>query len=82
MCSSDLKAGEQGQLAPIRQMAHELTIWFPHHAATMDAGLALHLKSVGYDPLTGQVGQPDALPADAIHGCGGSCQESGNHAAA
>ena len=77
-----LSAGEAGQLAPIRQMAHELTIWFPHHAASMDAGLALHLKSVGFDPATGTVRQPEALPAEAIHGCGGSCHESGNHAEA
>ena len=68
-----LELGQQGQLQPIRQMAHELTIWFPHHAQTMDSGLALHLKSVGYDPLTGEVSQPDALPAQAISGCGGSC---------
>ncbi|MEY4765395.1 MAG: hypothetical protein RI907_2068 [Pseudomonadota bacterium] len=73
-----LAAGEAGQLAPIRQMAYELTIWFPHHAASMDAGLALHLKSVGFDPLTGQVQRPDALPQEALHGCGGSCHESGN----
>lgn len=65
--------GEQGNFAPLRQMAHELTIWFPHHAQTMDAGLALHLKSVGYDPVTGQVAQPEALPEQAISGCGGSC---------
>jgi len=68
-----LALGEQGQLAPIRQMAHELTIWFPQHAQTMDAGLALHLKSVGYDPATGHVSEPEALPALAIRGCGGSC---------
>lgn len=68
-----LELGQQGVLPPIRQMAHELTIWFPHHAQTMDSGLALHLKSVGYDPITGEVTQPDALPAQAISGCGGSC---------
>lgn len=72
-----LEAGRQGQLQPIRQMAHELTLWFPHHAQTMDSGLALHLKSVGYDPLTGTVSQPEALPALAIQGCGGSCGEEG-----
>ncbi len=68
-----LELGQQGQLQPIRQMAHELTIWFPHHAQTMDSGLALHLKSVGYDPITGEVAQPEALPTQAISGCGGSC---------
>ncbi|WP_298013297.1 hemerythrin domain-containing protein [uncultured Aquabacterium sp.] len=72
--------GAQGNLAPIRQMAHELTIWFPHHAQTMDAGLALHLKSVGYDPLTGQIAQPEALPEQAISGCGGSCGGHGSDA--
>lgn len=68
-----LELGRQGQLQPIRQMAHELTIWFPHHAQTMDSGLALHLKSVGYDPLTGEVTQPEALPQQALSGCGTSC---------
>lgn len=71
-----LQLGQQGQLWPIRQMAHELTLWFPHHAQTMDAGLALHLKSVGYDPVTGQLAQPEALPEQAISGCGGACSSS------
>lgn len=61
--------GEQGDLAPIRQMARELVVWFPHHAQAMDAALALHLKSVGFDPVTGAVQQ--ALPIEPIHGCGG-----------
>lgn len=65
--------GLQGDLAPIRQMAHELALWFPNHAQSMDAGLALHMKSVGYDPLTGQLSQPEALPEQAISGCGGAC---------
>ena len=54
-------------------MAHELGQWFPHHALNMDFGLALHLKSVGYDPVSGALHQPDALPAQAIQGCGGAC---------
>lgn len=71
------KGRDEGDLAVIRQMAHELTLWFPHHAQTMDAGLALHLKSVGYDPATGKLSSPDALPADALTGCGsGSCSDS------
>ena len=68
-----LELGHQGQFQPIRQMAHELTIWFPQHAQTMDSGLSLHLKSVGYDPVTGLVAQPEALPEQAISGCGGAC---------
>jgi len=74
-----LKRGqEQGDLDLVRQMAKELGTWFPQHAQTMDAALALHLRRVGYDEKTGQVLTPDALPSDEIHGCGGSCS-SGEH---
>ena len=66
------KRGSAGELAVVRQMADELGTWFPMHAQAMDAALALHLRSVGYDPVTGQVAMPQALPAETIHGCGGS----------
>ena len=66
---------DKGDLALVRQMAKELGIWFPQHAQSMDAALALHLRRVGYDEATGQVHMPDALPAEALHGCGGSCGE-------
>jgi hemerythrin-like metal-binding protein len=62
-----------GDLAPVRQMIRELAIWFPQHAQSMDAALALHLRGVGYDLATGQVHAPQALPAEEIHGCGGAC---------
>jgi hemerythrin-like metal-binding protein len=66
--------GEQGDLAPIRQMASELVVWFPHHAQAMDAALAQHLRTVGFDPATGVVAH--TLPAEPIHGCGGgTCSE-------
>jgi hemerythrin-like metal-binding protein len=69
-----LKRGqEQHDLALVRQMAKELGIWFPQHAQSMDAALALHLRRVGYDDKTGTVHTPDALPEGEIHGCGGSC---------
>jgi hemerythrin-like metal-binding protein len=64
--------GSAGELAVVRQMADELGTWFPMHAQAMDAALALHLRNVGYDPITGQVTLPHALPAGTIHGCGGS----------
>ena len=66
------KRGQAGDLAVVRQMAHELGIWFPQHAQSMDAALALHLRSVGYDPATGIVHSPQALPQEVIHGCGGA----------
>lgn len=65
------RRGSAGELAVVRQMADELATWFPMHAQAMDAALALHLRTVGYDPLTGQVNLPQAMPAEAIHGCGG-----------
>ena len=72
--------GARGELEPIRQMARELAVWFPQHAQAMDAALALHLRRAGFDPVTGQVHAPEALPAELIHGCGGHCHESEPHA--
>ena len=42
------KRGLAGDLSLVRQMATELGPWFRNHAQTMDAGLALHLRSAGY----------------------------------
>jgi hemerythrin-like metal-binding protein len=58
----------------LRRLTRELAVWFPQHAQSMDAALALHLRHVGFDPLTGVVNAPEALPAEMIEGCGGhSC---------
>jgi len=65
-----LSAGAAGRLDVIRQLAHELAAWFPQHAQTMDAALALHLRSAGFDPVTGEAAWPERLPARAITGCG------------
>jgi hemerythrin-like metal-binding protein len=66
------KHGSKGNLGVVRQMADELGVWFPQHAASMDAALALHLRSVGYDEQTGEVNMPEALPQEAIEGCHGA----------
>ena len=69
-----LRRGEGGDLTLLRDLARELGVWFTQHAQSMDAALALHLRGVGYDAATGQVLRPEALPIDAISGCGGgSC---------
>ena len=65
-----LKRAEAGEMEILNMMSGELAMWFPQHAQSMDAGLALHLRSVGHDPLTGAVTRPDALPRDEISGCG------------
>ncbi len=67
-----VKRGSAGELGVIRQMADELGSWFPMHAQAMDAALALHLRNVGYDPVTGLVSMPAAMPTEDMHGCGGS----------
>lgn len=69
MCEG-LVQGLKGQNDAIRQMARELAVWFVQHAQTMDAALALHLRSVGFDAASGEVRMPQALPAEAVRGCG------------
>lgn len=80
------EATQAGRLDVIRLMAHELAAWFPQHAQSMDAALALHLRRVGYDVTAGVVLMPQALPAEEIRGCAGaSCStpaELPAHAAA
>lgn len=66
------KLGVTGEYAVVRQMADELGVWFPQHAQSMDGPLAMHLRSVGYDAATGQIHQPQALPKQTLHGCGGA----------
>ncbi|MCZ8219515.1 MAG: hemerythrin [Acidovorax sp.] len=73
----------QGDLQVLRVMASELALWFPQHAQSMDAALALHLRRVGFDPATGVVHAPQALPGELIHGCGGAtCSDAGDESTA
>ena len=66
-----------GDLASVRAMASELALWFPKHAQSMDAALALHLRRAGFDPTTGVVSCPDNLPAGLIEGCASaSCSDA------
>ena len=65
--------GAQGDLTTIRHMAAELGPWFSHHAQNMDAALALHMRSAGFDPVSGELLMPEALPTEPITGCGGAC---------
>jgi hemerythrin-like metal-binding protein len=72
------RAREEGDFEPLSVAVSELAIWFPQHAKMMDAGLALHMEEVGFDPETGLCSK---LPATAdaegrepalISGCGGA----------
>jgi hemerythrin-like metal-binding protein len=65
-----LAAGRAGRLDVIRRLAHELAIWFPQHAQSMDAALALHLRGLGLDMTSGALAHPERLPKAEITGCG------------
>lgn len=54
----------------ITRLAEALAEWFPQHAASMDAGLAQHLKSVGFDTTTETLPDPAAIRPASMSGCG------------
>jgi len=54
----------------ITRMAEALAEWFPGHANSMDAGLAAHLKSVGFDSVTETLADPCAIQNVTMSGCG------------
>lgn len=72
------KAAE-GDCTMIRGMTPELASWFSYHAQTMDAALAQHIQSVGFDPETGAIAHSEALPDSLISGCGGACSQPQDH---
>jgi len=60
----------QGDTEIIARMADALAEWFPMHAQTMDAGLALHLKSLAFDTQTESMPNPERVRPASISGCG------------
>jgi hemerythrin len=67
-------ARDEGKLEFIGQLLPELARWFEHHAQVVDAGLAQHLQSVGFDTQSGHIERP---PETAIAGCGSlSCTDA------
>jgi hemerythrin-like metal-binding protein len=61
---------QEGDLDTVRQLVGELARWFPVHAQTMDAGLALTMAEMGFDPETGLIARaPEAL-AEPMTDCG------------
>jgi hemerythrin len=61
---------EQGDTDIINRLAEALAEWFPQHAASMDAGLALHLKDVGFDTRTETLADPGRVRPASMSGCG------------
>jgi hemerythrin len=54
----------------ITRLAEALVEWFPQHAASMDAGLAQHLKNVGFDSRTETLADPGKVQPATMSGCG------------
>ena len=61
---------EQGDTEIITRMAQAMAEWFPGHAASMDAGLAQHLQSVGFDTRTETLADPSRVRPASMSGCG------------
>lgn len=61
---------QQGAREVITRLAEALAEWFPQHAASMDAGLALHLQAVGFDTGTETLADPGRVRPASMSGCG------------
>lgn len=61
---------EHDDLHIITRLAEALVEWFPQHTASMDAGLALHLKDVGFDTATETLAEPSMIRPASMSGCG------------
>ena len=57
-------------LETMTRLAEALAEWFPGHAASMDAGLAIHMKNVGFDSVTETVADPSKIQSVTMSGCG------------
>ena len=65
-----LEHSEKGDAGIINRMALALAEWFPQHTASMDAGLAQHLKNVGFDSRTETLADPSTVRPATMSGCG------------
>ncbi len=65
-----VKHYQSGETDIINRMGEALGEWFGQHAQTMDAGLAQHLQSVGFDSATETLADPAAIRNVTVSGCG------------
>ena len=65
-----LEHSEKGDADIINRMALALAEWFPQHTASMDAGLAQHLKNVGFDSTTETLADPSTVRPATMSGFG------------
>ena len=60
----------QGDEEIIDRMAAALAEWFPMHAQSMDAGLALHMQNVKFDSRSETLADPSLVTPATMSGCG------------
>ena len=65
-----VKHYQLGETDIINRMGEALGEWFGQHAQSMDAGLAQHLQSVGFDSATETLADPAAIRNVTVSGCG------------
>lgn len=65
------RARAEADFEPLTLAVGELAQWFPQHAQSMDAALAQHLQTVGFDAATGHCARAPHAEA-ALTGCGSS----------
>lgn len=59
----------RGDLFLGRRLVEELPAWFDNHVGGMDAALAFHLQSIGYDVETGLFTEGESGCAASADGC-------------
>jgi hemerythrin-like metal-binding protein len=64
------RLADDADVATVRLLVPELAQWFPAHARSMDAALALTMAELGFDPETCTLKRPLAAGAAPITGCG------------
>ena len=62
----------EGDKALGRNLVTELPAWFENHASGMDAALAFHIETIGFDTKTGEIGRPEKLSGVACSTAEGS----------
>ena len=63
---------DENDVALVRDLVPGLAQWFPIHAQSMDAALAMTMQEHGFDPETGAFARVVDASAAPITGCGGS----------
>jgi hemerythrin-like metal-binding protein len=65
-----LRWADRGDLSPMPILVQELAAWFPVHAQTMDAALAMTMAERGFDAATGRAAHAAPAGAAPTTGCG------------